>query len=259
VAAPALAQAPAGPGYLWSFTGVEFSACVDFLVEPTLAGRQLDPGYQVIPAASFGALTPVLRREIEGDTVHAAWVPSRVCFIEGPQVTIGDNLLTPEKKMEGQEVVGYWAIAARRADGSPSSDQWFVAQFWTNDWRLRKQTEAQFIPVGMLKRSRRPIPESNRHRYEIKIGKTVLSWDGQLAGRDSTAASDPGQSSLIFQGTRSIQWKAAVSSQPIWTRTLPGVFRVEGKDDLAVALRASPIRMFGPMYWGGPARVEFTR
>ncbi len=186
-------------------------------------------------------------------------MPSRVCFIEAPQVTIGDNLLTPEKKMEGQEVVGYWAIAARRADGSPSSDQWFVAQFWTNDWRLRKQTEAQFIPVGMFKRSRRPIPESNRHRYEIKIGKTVLSWDGQLAGRDSTAAPDPGQSSLIFQGTRTIQWKAAVSSQPIWTRTLPGVFRVEGKDDLAVALRASPIRMFGPMYWGGAARVEFTR
>lgn len=253
-------SAPAqAPGYAWAFTGVEFSACVEFLVEPALASKQLDPGYQVIPAAGFGPLSPVLRREIEGDTVHAAWVPSRVCVIEAPQVTTGDNLLTPEGKMGGQEVVGYWAIAARRTDGSPRSDQWFLAQLWTNDWRLRKQTEAEYIPVGMFKRSRLPIPESNRHRYEVKVGKTVLSWDGQLEGRDSTAASDPGQSSLIFQGNRSIRWTATVSSQPAWTRTLPGVFRVEGKDDLAVALRASPIRMFGPMYWGGAARVDFTR
>ena len=124
---------------------------------------------------------------------------------------------------------------------------------------VRFQLLAQFIPIGMFKRSRRPIPESNRHRYEIKIGKTVLSWDGQLAGRDSTAVPDPGQSSLIFQGTRSIKWTATVASQPAWTRALAGVFRVEGKDDLAVALRASPIRQFGPMYWGGAARVEFTR
>lgn len=256
LATPAPAQAP---GYSWAFTGVEFSACVEFLVEPALAGKQVDPGYQIIPAAGFSSLSPVLRREIEGDTVHATWVPSRVCVIEAPQVTTGDNLLTPEGKMGGQEVVGYWAIAARRTDGSPRSDQWFAAQLWTNDWRLRKQTESEFIPVGMLKRSRLPIAESDRHRYEIKIGKTVLSWDGKLEGRDSTAASDPGQSSLIFQGTRSIRWTATVSSQPLWTRTLPGVFRVEGKDDLAVALRASPIRMFGPMYWGGAARVDFTR
>ena len=258
LATSAHAQAPAGPGYLWSFTGVEFSACVDFLVEPTLAGKQLDPGYQVIPAASFAPSPPALRREVEGDTIHAAWVPSQVCVIEAPQVTTGDNLLTPEGNMGGQEVVGFWAIAARRTDGSPRSDQWFVARLWTNDWRLRKQTEAEFIPVELFKRSRLPIPESSRHRYEVKIGKTVLSWDGELAGRDSTAA-DPGQSSLIFQGTRSIKWTATVASQPAWTRALAGVFRVEGKDDLAVALRASPIRQFGPMYWGGAARVEFTR
>ena len=259
LATPASTQTSTGPGYTWAFGSVEFSACVDFLVEPTLASKQLDPGYQVVPAAEFGPLTPVRRREIEGDTVHAGWVPSQVCVIEGPQVTTGNNLLTPENKMGGQEVVGYWAIAARRTDGAPRSDQWFAAQLWTNDWRVRKQTESQFIPVGMFKRSRLPIPESNRHRFEVKIGKTVLSWDGQLAGRDSTAAPDPGQSNLIFQGTRSIRWTGTVSGQPLWTRPLPGLFRVEGKDDLAEALRASPIRMFGPMYWGGPARVEFSR
>jgi hypothetical protein len=259
VATSAPAQAPAGPGYRWAFTGVEFAACVDFLVEPTLASRQLIPGYQVVPAASFGPLAPVLRREIEGDTIDAAWVPSQVCVIEAPQVTVGNNRLTPEGKMGGQEVVGYWAIAARRIEGQPRADQWFVARLWTNDWRVEKQTDREYIPVDMFKRSLVPIPESNRHRYEIKVGKTTLSWDGEMAGRDSTPASSPAPSSLIFQGSRSIQWTATVSSQPGWRRDLPGLFRVVGNDDLAVALRASPIRMFGPMYWGGDAQVEFTR
>jgi hypothetical protein len=137
--------------------------------------------------------------------------------------------------------------------------QWFAVERLTNDWHLERQAKASFIPMTIIKRTLAPVPESTRHRYELKIGKTTLTWDGDLAGRDSTPTTEAPEAGLMFTGLRSIRWNATAASRPDWTRHLPGLFRVEGKDDLADALQASPIRMFGPMYWGGDARLDFFR
>ncbi len=259
LATSASAQTPTGPGFSWVLRGVEFSACVEFLMDPVQATKQLQPGYQVVTAAGVAALSPVLRREVTADSVFAGWVPAQVCFMEAPAMTAGDAVFTPGKKMGALEVVGYWAIAATRPGGTAGLDQWFVAELWTNDWQVRRQTEAAFIPVSVIKHSLAPVPESSRHHFSVTVRKTVLSWDGQFAGRDSTETTEPRQSSQVFDGLRGIHWNATESFRPQWTRSLPGVFRVDGKDDLANALKASPIRMFGPMYWGGDARVDFSR
>ena len=181
---------------------------------------------------------------------------SRLCFAEARSISVADRSYSLENE---REVVGYWGIAATRSAGTPRLDQWYVAQLWANDWHVEKLTEAAYIPMEVFKRALDPVPESVNHRYEIRIGKTILSWSGQVVGRDSTAATATPPANLILEGQRHIAWNATVSSDPQWTRFLPGVFNVQGKDDLAQALKASPIRMFGPMYWGGDARVEFSR
>ena len=253
------AQGGTGDGYLWALHGVTFSACVDFLMDRAMAEKQLRSGFQAIPAGSFTTLSPVLQREVEGDSARSALIPAQLCVIESPTMSSGDALHSASKKMGMQEAVGYWAIAATRSGGTPTFDRWFVAQYWTNDWRVRKQAEAVFVPASMFEREFAAIPESNRHSYSVTIGKTVLTWTGELAGRDSTPYAETGSAAQIFEGRRNIQWNATVHSAPQWTRYLPGVFHVEGKDDLASALKGSPIRMFGPMYWGGDARIEFYR
>jgi hypothetical protein len=259
LAGSASAQASSGPGYSWVFHDVGFSGCVDFLIEPAFAAKQLDNGFRIVPAASFTELSPVLSREIQGDSVHLAWVPSRVCFLEGPTMTSGTTVLVPDTKMGSSEVVAFWAIAATRTEGAPRQDEWFAVTLWVNDWHAQKVTESAFIPVKMFKRSFAPVPESTRHLYQARFGKTVLSWEGDLVGRDSTAVADSAEMHLGFTGKRNIAWAADVKIRPRWTRTLPGAFRVSGKDDMAKALQASPIRFFGPMEWGGDAFVEFTR
>lgn len=259
VASVASAQTPSGPSFSLVFREVAFSACVDFLMDPAAATRQLDPGYRIIPAGSFTPLAPVLRREIEGDTVHIGWVAAQVCFIESPAISVEGTVLTPDKKMGGQEVVGYWAIAASRSDASFRPDQWFAVNLWTNDWHLDRLSNTAYIPMSVFKRALAPIPESNNHHYEIRIGKTVLSWDGGLIGRDSTETTTSLESDLVFEGERGIPWSATVQTRPRWNRSLPGIFRVEGKDDMAKALKASPIRIFGPMRFGGDARIDFYR
>lgn len=259
LASSASAQSPTGLGFSWILRGVEFSACVDFLMDPVLASKQLAQGYRVVAAGSFDALAPVLRQEVTRDSVLLGWVPAQICFIESPTITAGDAVLSPDKKMGTREVVGYWAIAATRLGATAGLDQWYAATLWTNDWHVKKRTEAVFIPVSVIKHSLTPVPESTHHRFSVKVGKTVLSWDGELVGRDSTESTESRQANLALVGQRDIHWAATVSSRPEWTRNVPGVFRVEGKDDLAKALKASPIRMFGPMFWGGDARVEFSR
>ena len=259
LAAPALGQEAGAGGtssLAWRLHGVEFSACVEFLIDPAQATELLAEGFRAVPAASFTPLSPVLAREVAGNSALAAWVASRLCFAESRSLTVGDRIYA----LEGErEVVGYWGIAATRLDGSPRLDQWYVARFWANDWHVEKVTEAAYVPVTVFKRGFDPVAESVNHRYQVKIGKTVLSWTGQIAGRDSTPAGPNPPINLIFAGLRRIQWNATVASEPQWTRFLPGVFNVQGKDDLAKALKASPIRMFGPMYWGGDARMEFSR
>lgn len=261
LAGSASAQRPGQPmvsAYAWVLHDVEFAVCVEFLMEPATAARQLPEGVIVIPAASFGALAPVLRREIQGDSVHAAWIPARLCTAEARSISVGDRLLTPDKKLKS-EVVGYWAIAARRADAGTAMDHWYAAELWSNDWHVEKPTEAAYIPVSVFKRALDAVPESNRHQYQVRIGKTTLSWEGELVGRDSTAVEALPPTTLFLNGLRGTNWTAPVTPRLQWTRTLPGIFRVQGKGDLAKALQASPIRMFGPMYWGGETLVSFDR
>jgi len=244
--------------FSWALHDVEFAACVEFLMEPATATEQLPEDVIVVPAVSFRALAPVLQREIQGDTVHGSWIPARLCTAEAKSLSAGDRLLTPDKKIKS-EVVGYWAIAARRAEGDQALDRWYAVTLWTNDWHLEKLTESAYIPMTVFKRALDSVPESNRHQYQVRIGKTVLSWEGELVGRDSTASESLPPTTLFLDGIRGTRWTAPVTPQLQWTRYLPGIFRVQGKDDLAKALQASPIRMFGPMYWGGETVVSFDR
>jgi hypothetical protein len=44
-----------------------------------------------------------------------------------------------------------------------------------------------------------------------------------------------------------------------WSRAMIGSLKVEGKDDLAKLLKASPIRFVGPVYQGGTGSLQFSR
>lgn len=259
LAAPAMGQQSGSgdpSGLVWTLHGVEFAACVEFLIDPAQAAGLLGAGFSAVPASRFTPLSPVLQREVAGTAALGAWVASRLCFVESRSISVGDRRYSMD---DDREVVGYWGIAATRSAGAPRLDQWYMARLWANDWHVEKLTEAAYIPMAVFKRALDPVPESANHRYEIKIGKTILSWSGQVVGRDSTAATTSPPAGLVFDGHRHIPWNATVSAEPQWTRFLPGVFNVQGKDELAEALKASPIRMFGPMYWGGDAKVEFSR
>jgi hypothetical protein len=95
--------------------------------------------------------------------------------------------------------------------------------------------------------------------YSVKIGKTLLVWNGRPA-RDSTRLTQPVVESWSMVGLRNLGiWQTELELAPQWSQPLVGSLRVEGKGDLANALKASPIRFVGPLYRGGGAKLRFRR
>jgi len=103
------------------------------------------------------------------------------------------------------------------------------------------------------------VPGGTEDRYELKVGKTLIMFEGHAAP-DSTLLTAPVEESWVFAGTRGgVVWRILAALQPTSTRALVGALRIQGKDDLAMALRASPIRLVGPIYSGGTGEILFSR
>jgi hypothetical protein len=249
--------APAAVRHAWALRNLQFGACVDFLMDPASAAEQLDVGFRPVPASRVPALSTSLKSIVSGDTAYSSWIPARLCFLDYASVTSGDHLIGPEGGESGS-MVGYWGIAGRRVGTGNGGDDLAIVQWWTSHLRIRQTSERAYIPMKVVDRQWGKVPESTRDRYQVKIGKTVVTWEGTLPA-DSGAVSGPLEATLAFEGQRKTAWTARAALAPQWSRRLSGVLLVEGKGDLAKALRASPIRAFGPLYGGGDGRVEFLR
>ncbi|MGH9894252.1 MAG: hypothetical protein ACREA0_20165, partial [bacterium] len=100
--------------------------------------------------------------------------------------------------------------------------------------------------------------DGGREVHEAKLGRTRLVWSGRPAG-DSTGVEQAFEESWQVKGISGALWKVRAVLRPDWSRPLVGFLSVEGKDDLAKMLKASPIRFVGPRYQGGRAELIFSR
>jgi hypothetical protein len=98
--------------------------------------------------------------------------------------------------------------------------------------------------------------ETGNDLHDIKVGKTRLVWNGHAAG-DSTRVEQPIEESWLTRNTTGSVRPGGTTLDAEWSRPLVGALSVEGKDDLAKALKASPTRFVGPVYYGGEGKLRF--
>ena len=91
----------------------------------------------------------------------------------------------------------------------------------------------------------------------MKTNGTTLIWEGREVGNVSPA--DSLALDLVVDGRRSDLWNGRVSLTPREQKALVGTLQVQGKSFLAEALKASPIRMVGPVQSGGAGTLRFSR
>lgn len=227
-----------------------------FLLDPRQAPRTPKDKFLLLRADQDRNLHPALRRLIATQPEFASWAPTRLCFYYLDAIQIGDHR-EADKKGRKPQLLAVWSLATVMVGTNSQRD--FVVELYGGRGGLSRAAEGTGVSMEEVRASVLDAADTIPDVYSVKVGKTLLVWNGRPAG-DSTRVSQPIVESWSLVGLRSLGiWQTELAFAPQWSRSLVGSFRVEGKGDLAKALKASPIRFVGPLYRGGGARLRFRR
>jgi hypothetical protein len=232
---------------------------VQFLVDPGEVNRRLPENTRLLNAGGISDLHPALRTVVEEQSQYASWIPSHLCLYYLTEVEAGGRIVR-DRNASKAPVLGFWTLAA--AESGNRRD--VAIQILTNSGRLEGAAQGAGLEVFRIRSSVGKVPAdeegvmSGDDRYEFRIGKTQLVWDGR-PGSDSSAVDAPVTRQWTAQGRRGRWMRGRISLSADWTRAMIGSLKVEGKDDLAKLLKASPTRFVGPLYEGGGGSFEFGR
>jgi hypothetical protein len=239
---------------VWKLEETSSGWCLQFLIDPTKAGEDLPDKARPVSAIEAGELHPAISRLISDEPQYARWVPSVLCSYFFGAVTVDGHRV--EKGKKSMPAIAWWGVLARSsADTAPVLALRFLA---TNNFRVQKPTETAKVIMRDLDLTIERVPETNDDRYTLKYGKTLVVFDGHAAP-DTTLRAETVSQIWWTEGDASTVWRAWADLHPSSTHGLVGALRVQGKGDLADLLKASPIRLVGPIHSGGDGVVNFFR
>jgi hypothetical protein len=245
-------------GDVWRLSDLRTGFCIQWLLHPDSLRRELPRGVRLLPAEGSADLHPALRGVVARQPEYRSWSPSALCFYRLAGVTAGSRSIGRPGDAAKAPVLGIWTVAAETGQAGPRN---LVLELRSNNGDLRDagheaglELEGLTISVGQVPRDDGP-PRPDETRYQIRFGKTLLVWDGRAAD-DTTRSSAPVAWGWQATGRKGGWLTGALTLTPASSRMMVGSLRVEGKDPMARALQASPIRYVGPDYEGGAGELQ---
>ena len=224
-------------------------------MDPGVSRKQLRDGLTLLRADQVPSLHPALASVIQGQPEFASWIPSSLCFFYLDAVHLGRRRYGDTSPRKPQ-MIGIWSMASAE-QGSGARRDIVLELFGTRGDLVRAAGLAK-VRFRDAQSSVSKAPESGNDLHDIRIGRTRLVWNGRPAG-DSTQVDQAIRESWLAKGSSGTSWNVSAILTPTWSRPLVGVLSVEGKDDLAKALKAAPTRFVGPLYYGGGGQLRFFR
>jgi hypothetical protein len=262
VAAPLLAQDRAKGEQVWRIGGLSNGFCVLLLVDPQVASRSLPDGLQLVPAGEANDLHPALKSELQSQPALGAWSPSHLCFYSMDTVQTDDDILA-DKKGRKSQLFALWTVSAAETASGKRRD--VALLLLTNNDRLIRSGRIAGQVIHEVKAKLGKVPEvdesgvpSSDDRFEVKVGKTLVTWDGHQPA-DSARASGSVEIDWASKPSGAGKGIGSLTLTPQWASPMVGSLKVVGKDDLAKALQGSPVRFVGPLYRGGGGEVRLER
>jgi hypothetical protein len=245
-------------GAQWRLAGLRKGFCIQWLLNPDSLRRNLPREVRLLPAEGDADLHPALRQVVANQPEYRSWSPSALCFFRLGGVVAGSRSIGNPADSAKAIVLGIWTVAAETGRSGPRN---LALELRANDGDLRDAGSHAGLEVDRLAMTVGPVPRDDgpprpeETRYQIRLGKTLLVWDGR-AGQDTTRTTGP-----IAWGWQAPSpkggWRSgALTLGPTSATIMIGSLRVEGKDPLARALQASPIRYVGPAYEGGEGELR---
>jgi hypothetical protein len=258
--APVAAQSAEQEAGTWTLGGLRKAFCVRLLLDPASPVlKGLPESYRPVPASRVPDLHVSLRGVVQGQPEFAGWSPSQVCVVAVDSVATKDFSYA-DKKGKHPQLFGLWTVRASGPSGAPSE---VALGLFSNSSRLIRSARLAGQTVDDARLTIGKVPAVNEDgvpstddRFQVKVGKTTLTWDGRPA-HDSTAVKEPVDAAWAAgeNGGKLRTGKLGLAAS--FSRPMVGSLKVDGKGDLAKALRASPTRFAGPVYVGGGGKVTF--
>jgi len=248
-------------GATWEVQGLSRSFCVQLLLAPSAEALQsLPAGYRPLPASRVGDLHLSLRDVIQSQPEFASWSPSRLCFDAVDSLRTTQFTLT-NRKGKRPYLFATWTVSAADSAGVPHEvalDLLASTSRLVRSARLAGQGQEVHevrLTVGVVPGEDEDGIRRTDRRFEVKLGKTRLTWDGHPAG-DSTVVQGTVERSWVARAVRGEGVATGrVSLKPAFSRAMAGSLKIDGKNDFAKALKASPTRFAGPEYFGGSGTI----
>jgi hypothetical protein len=247
---------------VWTIQGLQTGYCVQLLLDPARLDVRIPSGTRPLRADAIEDLSPVLRTVVANQPEFAGWTPSKICMYYMQSVDVG-SLRVSERDPAKAPMVGVWSLSAAEGAGNQARD--IALRLFTNSGRLERAAEVSGLDLRKVDSDVRSIPNENDAqappigiRRTVKLNKTLLTWEGRQVD-DSTQASGPLTMLWRADSKRRGAMTARLALTPEWTKGMAGSLRVEGDDDFAEAVKASPIRFVGPAVIGGGGELAFGR
>jgi len=235
----------------WRFNGLRDGYCVEFLVDSAKIRDFLPDGAVPMHADRMQGLHPAITRTVKAQPEYGSWTPASVCFYLFDEVVVAGRPM-PATKSAG-ELIGFVSYSARLLDDRGKGGDVLDALVASN-WKGMRSADEQGLQLDRSPVTLEAIPNSVNRRITIKVGSTTLRWEGHDAS-DSAAASTPLERRWMVRGADRRYRLVTMRVTPKSSRSMIGSLIVQGNDDLAKALRTSPIRFVGPNYRGGSGEL----
>jgi hypothetical protein len=253
-------EAPRQEPDAYRVEGLRTGFCVQLLLDPAAVRKAFPGGYRPLAATQAGELHPAVSGVVKDQPEFAAWTPSRLCLyaldtLQGKDFTFAD------KKGRKPLLFGVWTAAAAPVAGGGRREVALLVLSNNGGLIHSAKTAGAKVQRAKLLIGKATVGEEDTilapaaDRFQVNIGKTVVTWDGRASSDSSRTA---GQVQLAWAASAGRGGPAGgrLVLEPLWTRGMAGSFRVLGKDDFATALKASPIRFVGPQYERGGGSLQ---
>jgi hypothetical protein len=254
---PLASQEPAAvgaQGLVWTLENLQAGQCVRFLMNPGVAAKHLRPGTRLVRADQDQSLHQALKSVVAEQSEFATWIPASLCFLYADAMRLGRWRLS-SKDSRRKQMLGTWTMAATEQGGGRRD---IVVDLFGSGGDFVRAAEAGKVRAREARSAVSKAPGGENDLYDIRIGRTRLIWNGRAVG-DSARVDGAVEERWLARGASGLFWRGQSIIRPVWSRSMVGVLTVEGNDGLANALKGSPTRFVGPVYYGGGGEIRFAR
>lgn len=254
--APLLPLAAQGGANDWVFDDARGGFCIWYLTDPEHAPELLPKGSTPRSASSVSNLPAVLRRVVQDEPRFASWIPAVLCLGRYATAQTGGRMM--DRGKEDRPVIIAWqAMAVSDAHGIEGAD-WLMTDLGGDAPRLRQHANRSSMGFrDRTLRNNRVKGDTIENDWEFRADGMKLFWTGRQIGEPRPGATRA--MTLGYAGVRNTFWLVSLEQSPGHERNLIGSLRIEGKSDLATAMKSSPVRAVSAAELGGRTTMTFER